>query len=186
MTEIEFSILDRIVERIFDALREAWSGVIKLEPEISAREANPQLFLQIYLPSEMVILLTFEITITGNSGTMSLCIPYVVLEPVAQRLNSRSMFSGKARTRSLEENSSLYFDKLKKVDLDVSVILGKMKVKMKDLLDLSVGDVVPLQTRSDDELMVMVGEKPKFYGIPGISRKSKAIRITRLISTSED
>ena len=185
MTEIEFSILDRIVERIFDALKEAWGGVVKLEPEISAREANPQLFLQIYLPSEMVILLTFEITITGNSGTMSLCIPYVVLEPVAQKLNSRSMFSGKAKART-DENRALYYSKLRKVDLDLSVILGQMNLKMKDLLELTEGDVVPLKTRSDDELLVTVGERPKFYGVPGVSRKNKAVRITKVISGTED
>ena len=76
LTEIEQTIIEKVLYRSFDCLHEAWANVLPLNLSLEASETNPQLLMQRYLPSEMVILMTFEVMMGEISGTLSFCIPY--------------------------------------------------------------------------------------------------------------
>jgi flagellar motor switch protein FliM len=182
MTEIEQSIILKIIDRIFEALAEAWGGVVRLRLSLKATETNPQLFLQLYLPTEMVILMTLEVNIGENSGTFCICVPYVVLEPVAQSLSSRSWFS--ARKSDLHSDDPEKLETyVKKVAIPVSCYLGNTELKVSEILNLEVGDVVPLENRTDEEIVVEVSGKAMYMARPGTHRKNRAFKITRPIGS---
>lgn len=179
LTEIERSILVKIIERIFDSMEEAWASVVSLKMDLKATEANPQLFLQLYLPTEMVILMTHEANVGNTVGTFCICIPYVVLEPVAARLSSRSWFSGKTGTD--EPGQSPMEGHLRKFNLPLTATLGQTHLKIRDLLGLEKGDVVSLDQRKDEEISVSLSGKPMFLGRPGTHRRHRAFKVTRVL-----
>jgi len=182
ITEIEQSIILKIIDRIFEALKEAWEGVIHLRLSLKATETNPQLFLQLYLPTEMVILMTLEVNIGDNSGTFCICVPYLVLEPVAQSLSSKSWFSAR-KSDSHSDDPEKLENHIKKVAIPVECYLGNTELKLSEILNLEIGDVIPLDTRTDEEILVQVSGKPMYLARPGRHRKNRAFKITRQIGS---
>jgi len=74
---------------------------------------------------------------------------------------------------------------LNKVDLDLTVYLGGTVLKVKEILDLRVGDVVPLRARVNDRIPILVGGKHRFWGKPGVVKKHRAVQICDVLSTEE-
>ncbi len=184
LTEIEQVLIERILQRAFNCMQEAWAGVYKLSFSLETTDTNPQLFMQLFLPSEMVILTTLEISLGDSVGTMSVCFPYVVLEPVAQLLSARSWFtSGRKPVDSPDQQ--VLRDRLQRVEMPMVAYLGDAGVKVTDLLRLAVGDVIVTRTRRDRPVWMMVGNEVKYQGVPGVARAKKAVRITRIIKPGD-
>ncbi len=184
LTEIEQTIIEKIIYRAFDNLREAWSNVTDLNPSIEATETNPQLFIQLNLPTEMVVLMTLEIRLGESTGTMSICIPYVVLEPVSQQLSSKSWFSASQRRMDNASVEALR-TRVRKVGLNVTAVLGETKLSLSELLNLKEGDVIELNQYVTEPLLVKVGNTFRFRGFPGRVKKHNAAKITQIISEEE-
>lgn len=184
LTEIEQTIIEKVILRAFDCMREAWANIVPLQPSLNKMETNPQLFLQLYLATEMVILMTLEIICGDTSGTMSLCVPYVVLEPITQDLKPGSWFTS-SRGRGESPHLKLLQRRLERVDMEIVVELGRAQSTVREVLGLEVGDVIRLHTRQDDEIEVRIGEKLRFMGTPGIYRSHRAVKLTRTVSPEE-
>ena len=58
-------------------------------------------------------------------------------------------------------------------------ILGTAKLPMKDLSDLQVGDVIRLDQKIGDPLLVTVNGNKWFWGDAGVKKYYKAIRINK-------
>jgi len=184
LTEIEQTLLKRVIDRVCEGLRESWRTVVPIEPELETLETNPQMFLQLYLPTEMVILMTFEVKVGENAGSTSFCIPYVVLEPVVQKLTSRSWFSA-SRKGMGEENRTVLQRRLNQVGLELRANLGKTRLSVREVLDLRIGDVVPLRTRVREDVPVNVGGKPRFRAKLGMKERHRAVQICAVMTPEE-
>ena len=64
------------------------------------------------------------------------------------------------------------------VRLNVRAELGTCQMSLRQVLRLKPGDVLPLDTRRDEPVLVRVEEKAKFYGVAGMAHDGHAIRIT--------
>lgn len=185
LTEIEQTIIEKVLYRAFDCLHEAWANVLPLNLSLEQSETNPQLLMQLYLPSEMVILMTFEVTMGDISGTLSFCIPYPTLEPIASQLSSSSWFAASKKELS-EEHAEVLYDRIRRVSLPIIAYIGAANMTMKELLDLNENDVIQLNSRVDDELVMQIGNEYRYYTKPGIHRGHNAVQITRIISGPDD
>ena len=185
LTEIEQTIIEKVLYRAFDCLHEAWANVLPLNLSLEQSETNPQLLMQLYLPSEMVILMTFEVTMGEISGTLSFCIPYPTLEPIANQLSSSSWFAA-AKKELSEEHAEVLYDRLRRVNLPIVAYVGGAKLSMKELLALNPGDVVQLSTRTNDNFAIQIGNEYRYLGKPGMTRGHNAIKITKIISGPDD
>jgi len=185
LTEIEQTIIEKVLYRAFDCLHEAWANVLPLNLSLEQSETNPQLLMQLYLPSEMVILMTFEVTLGEISGTLSFCIPYPTLEPIAHQLSSSSWYAASKKELS-EEHAEVLYDRLRRVDLPIIAYVGATRLTIRELLELDSGDVIQLNQRTDDEFAVQIGEEYRYFAKPGVHRKHNAVKITRIISGPDD
>lgn len=176
LTEIERSIVERISQRMLDLLREAWENISELAPRVEFIESNPQ-FAQIVSPMEMVIVISLETKVGELEGFINFCIPYIVLEPIIEKLSVHYWFARAPREHKQEYRSSLQ-QKIEAARISLRVILGSTSITVQELLDLQVGDVVPLDRRVDAHLDVLVGNRPKFYAKPGIQNNRLAVQIT--------
>lgn len=185
LTEIEQSLLGRVIAWVAESLTDSWKKVVDLEPEIITIETNPQMYLQHFLPGEMVILLTFDITAGKRSGTMGLCIPHAVVEPIMDRLSSKSWHSATRKTLSDEKKAALYH-RVSTACLPVIAALGTSEVTAGDILDLRVGDIVSLNTRLRDEIPIYVENQKRFYGKPGTFSTNRGVKITQVIEEVDE
>lgn len=92
LTDIELYAIDRLLAGITGNLVVTWSNVISIRAMLSCIETDPQ-FAQIVPPDDMVVLITFEVKIGNTEGMFNLCIPYITLEPVIDRLSAKYWFT---------------------------------------------------------------------------------------------
>lgn len=185
LTEIEHTIIEKVLYRAFDCLHEAWANVLPLNLSLEASETNPQLLMQRELPSEMVVLMTFEVTMADISGTLSFCIPYPTLEPIAMQLSSTSVYSASKKELS-EEHAEVLYNRIRRVNLPVIAYLGSVRLNVRDLVELEQGDVLQLNQRTDEDMYVCVGKDYRYRAVAGIHRKKKAIKLTQILASDDD
>lgn len=185
LTEIEMKIMRNLFERAFDSLREAWSGLIDIDPYLTEIEVNPQ-FLQMISPNETVVVISFNIVIGESSGMINICIPHIVLEPIVPNLSVQYWMQTNKKEMTSEQSAKLE-KRLKKALLPIVVELGTGKMTIEDFLHLQQGDVVSLDRKIEDPLIVKIGNSPKFTAQPGHLKNRMAVQIIEtLIGGDED
>ena len=178
-SEIELLIIERIMGVCVDLLREPWENVVDLHPRLERIETNSQ-FAQIISPSEMIAIVTINVKIGDVEGLMNICLPYLTLEPVMDKLNTKYWYSTmqeKDEQRYTEAIETL----ISKAPIPVKAILGNSTISVNDFVNLQVGDIVRLDTKVDQELDVYVGNIRKFTALPGASGDDYAVRVMSVI-----
>ena len=182
-SEIEMSIIERIMVICMQLLREPWKNVAEINPFLERIETNPQ-FAQIISPSDMVALVTMNVKIGDVEGYMNACLPYITLEDIMDKLNTKFWFS--TMQNASGENYAEYISSMiKRTDIPVKAVLGKSVVSVMDFAGLQVGDVIRLDSKIDDEMEVYVGNIKKFTALPGTSKDNYAVRITSVVREEE-
>ncbi|MDD5090714.1 MAG: flagellar motor switch protein FliM [Candidatus Wallbacteria bacterium] len=184
LTEIEEAVMRRTLVKIFDLLKESWFQVIEIAPKLELIESNPQ-FTQIVAPSEMVLLVTFQIKIGEVEGIMNLCLPYLVLEPIVSKLTTQSWFTPMKNEASSEDIITIE-KKVKNVTIPLKAVLGETKVSVRDVLNLQNGDLVILDRKSDDPINIKIGQRVKFTARPGMLGKFKAVIIEEIYRNDDE
>jgi len=177
-TEIELVLIERLLQQLIEYLKEAWENIISLRPRLEKIETNPQ-FAQIVSPNETVALVTIAIKVGDVEGLLNICIPHMVIEPIMPRLSTKYWFSTSAKETS-EETKEYLQKKIEKTKVTIRAILGKSRITVKEFLELQEGDVIKLDRRKNQELEIMVGNRLKFYGVPGRKEGRVAVKITRV------
>ncbi|MGE7672536.1 flagellar motor switch protein FliM [Lysinibacillus sp. NPDC094403] len=175
LTEIETKIMTNLFERSFDNLREAWENVAEIDPILVELEVNPQ-FLQMISPNETVVVISLNTIIGETSGMINICIPHVVLEPIVPNLSVRYWMQTNTKEMSPEQTKMLE-TRVKQAQLPLSVELGITDITIEDFLTMQIGDVIQLEQKIEDPLLLKVGTLPKFTVQPGKKGKKLAIQI---------
>jgi len=182
-SEIEKILLERVMLQILSFLPEPWESILPLRPRLEKIETNTQ-FAQIIAPTDKVALVVLTLKIGSSEGNISFCLPHRVLEPIVDRLYTRFWYGQKE-----EENKELYRerleDELERVQVPVSVQVGKSKIMVSEFINLQVGDILPLDSYVSSDVDVLVGNMHKFHAKPGTSRGKFAVQITDLIEREE-
>lgn len=185
LTEIESAVIEGVIVRVLGNLREAWSNVIDLRPRLGRIEVNPQ-FAQIVPPSDMVVLVTLETKIGEVEGMMNFCIPYITIEPVISKLSGQYWYSS-VRRGTTTENLMVIKERLNSVVVPIIVEIGKIEVKVRDVLALKVGDYIKLDSvKITDNFIVKVGDREKFECRPGILGSKIAVQIVKCYGITEE
>ncbi len=179
LTEIEQRLVSRITDLFCREMKHAWENVIELDLSIDRVESNPQL-VQIVPPNEVVVLISFELTLGDARGMMNLCIPFNSIERIANRLSSNSWVSYGTKKAS-PENIQRISSQLNGAMVDVVVELADTNISTADLIGLRVGDIIATEKDVDKPLIVSVEGRPKFHAQPGAFKGRKAIQVTGTI-----
>lgn len=174
-TEIELTIVERILTVCTNLLVEPWQSVQQLEPMLDRIESNSQ-FAQFVTPNEMTSIVTMNIKIGNTEGLMNICIPYTVIEPVIDKVNTKYWYS----TAQIKDDGiyrEVMEESIRKAKIPVRAIMGKSAISVNDFIHLQPGDIIKISTRIEDELDVYVGNIKKFSAIPGAYEDSYAVKI---------
>ena len=177
-TPIELQIVKKVVELAINDLEISWSTIEKIGCSFQRTEINPQ-FVGIVPPTDVVIASTFDVELEQASGTISIVIPYSTIEPIKQKLSTGFQVESDQTDKKLW--TSIIKEQLLDTDVDIKVNLGETEIKLKDLMNLKIGDVISLTQDSSGELDVQVENVKKFKGYYGVHHGTVAMQITRQI-----
>jgi flagellar motor switch protein FliM len=181
LTEIELRLVSRITDLFCSEMKHAWANVLEINPSIDRVESNPQL-VQIVPPNEVVVLISFELTLGDSRGMMNLCIPFNAIERISTRLSANSWVSYGKKTATTE-NIQRISSQLRDATVEVVVDLAETNISTSDLISLRVGDIIATEKDVARPLVVSVEGRPKFHAQPGAFKGRKAIQVVGLINT---
>ncbi len=182
LTEIERRLVGRITTLFLDELKRAWENVVTLKPVVVRVENNPQL-VQLVPPNEVVVLVSFELTLGEIRGMANLCIPYNSIERIASKLSANSWASYGKRQVSPETGERIG-KTLRNSQVHVVVELAKTTITTSELVSLRLGDLITTKKDIHRPLLVKVEGVPKFSARPGLFKGHKAICIEDAIADS--
>jgi len=177
-TTIEQRMIKKVILMALEDLEKAWKPVHNVTISFVRAEVNPQ-FAAIVPPTDVVVVILFEIEMDQVSGTITVCLPYSTIEPIIGKL--------KAGFQSDQlEVDQLWIKRLRErmleAQVEVVVELGKTKITSRDLVNFKVGDIIQLDNDVSNELVIKVEGIPKFRGYPGTMKGSKAIQVSSIIA----
>ncbi len=171
----ETRVIKIILDQAFVDLREAWKPVLPVEFQFVSMEVNPQ-FANIVSPSEVVVVTSFHVELDGGGGTFYVVMPYSMLEPIRDLLDAGLQSDQSERderwTVALRED-------IKGADININCELTDAKLKLRDLLNLKEGDIIPINY--PDRVTLVAEDVPVFRGIYGVHKGAKAVKILEMV-----
>ena len=185
LTQIEQRLVQRITDRATQHLSEAWSNLTPVTFSVNDFESNPQL-VQIVPPNETVVVIGFELKMGNRAGTMSLCIPYNVIEPIMGTLAAQNWFSYTTKKGLHDDHLKKLTRSVNNAPVEVRAFLASTSISMNDLLALQPGDIITTEKGCEQDVLVQVEGKNKFLGQIGQLRGSRAIKINRICQQASE
>jgi flagellar motor switch protein FliM len=179
LSDIEANMMQRTFMKMLKNLNESWKGIAPVKYALKALEESYHL-IQITPPGEIIAAVTLEVTV-GNqdSGLISLCYPYPMLEKYIDSLSSSHLFT----TKDTEENEEIptfedeLLEKMYYAQVPLAVLVGGTRMNVAKVLELKQGDVIRLDRLAGNDLLMCINHKPKFFCQPGVLRQNMAVCI---------
>lgn len=177
LTDIEKALAKKVINIIIKSLEDSWNTIIPVTGKFISLDDNYQ-SIQVATAGEIVALLTFEVQISGKHfGLFSLCFPYPVLETVLGHLSTQHIFQTKGLVASNDESLKM-ISKINTSNVDLRVQFGQCSITLGDFLQLSEGDIIKLDNKVQDDLIVKVNGEKKFFARPGTLKDKICVKIT--------
>jgi len=177
LTDIEEALARKVIERTVKTLEIAWSSILPVQSNVVGLDNSYQM-IQVATSGEIVALITFEVQIAGKYfGLISLCFPYPVLENILVHLSTQHIFQTKGIVATTEERQKM-IQKLNTSKVDLSVLFGSCDIALADFLDIKEGDIIKLENKTNEDLIVKVNDEKKFFARPGTLKNKICVKIT--------
>ena len=174
-TQTEQRIIQRLLNLVFDSYGKSWQPVYPIEFEYLRAETNTQ-FANVATPNEVVVATTFEVNFGSVTGEMHICIPYSTLEPI------RDLLSSSMQGEALEVDKRWVGRLSKQVqaaEVTMIVDLAHVQVTLDQILNMSVGDVIPLDV--PEFVTASVDDVPVMECRYGVANGQYALRMERML-----
>ena len=178
-TQIEQRMIKKIAGDILARFENSWSTVYPISAVLKKTETKPE-FVQLVPPNDVMMIVVFAIKGQEFSGNFHLAMPYLMLEPIKERLSPKYL-----REKDRQHTWRPQLKELLK-DTHVTIIaeLGRTKQTVRELLNLHVQDIIKLKAGPEDLIFISVDQVPKYRGYPGIIKGSRAVEIVKLINSN--
>jgi flagellar motor switch protein FliM len=175
-TQTEHRIIQKMLEVVFETYTKSWESVQKLTFEFQRSEVNPQ-FANIATPNEVVVVTTFEVEFNGVGGSIHICMPYAMIEPIRELL-----YSTMQGDHVIADKRWLHLlsRQIQSADIELTALLGHADVTLEQVLKLRNGDIIPLDVPED--VSVTVDGVPVLECKYGVSNSHYALRVVKIQS----
>jgi len=172
---IERKIMKRVVNRIAVEISKNWNSLKEFDCDFVRFESNPE-FVQIVPASEPVIVVSMEVKIRGVSSLLNFCYPYIWVSSIIStpEVQDRILFG--AKQTSTDEINAVS-DSLSSTKVCVKSLLGSNWLRVSEIINLKIGDVIPLNTRISRSIPIYIQNKYTYNGTVGNRNRNYAVRI---------
>ena len=179
-TDIDKNIIKVVNAGLISNLKLAWEDVMSVETEVEGIETNPALN-QTLAPNDPVALITFSVEMGKSNTFINICIPYLSIEKVLDKLVVQYWFQDSDEDVVNESREKLR-KRLNIVEMQLSAVLGTARLTVEEFLNLNIGDVITLNENTKSPIKMMVEDKVYCYGKPGIIGKNMGVEILDIIN----
>jgi flagellar motor switch protein FliM len=178
-TQIEQRMTKKFALDILAAFEHSWSTIYPIKIVLKKTETKP-VFVQMVPPNDTMLIIVFAIKGQEFSGNFHVAIPYLMLEPIKEKLSPKYL-----REKDMEHTWRPQLKELLK-DTQVTIIaeLGRTQQTVRELINLQVEDVIKLKAGPEDLISISVDQVPKYRGYPGVIKGNRAIEIAKLINSN--
>lgn len=174
-SEIDKNILSSITSEMINSMKLAWEGIIDVKPQFEALETNPAAS-QTLAPNEAVALLSFSVELGKSTTYMNLCIPYLSVEKIVDKLIVQYWFKNDDSEVDTDARKKLMAG-IEPAKVNIHVQLGETEITLDDFLKLVKGDVLILDSQYSNPVKVFVEDEECFIGKPGTIGKNLGVEI---------
>lgn len=177
-TEIELVLVERMLRQFMPLFVEGWNKVMKTSIFLDRIETNPQ-FAQIVANNETVAIISITVKLGDTEGLVNVCLPHLALEPVNSQLSTKLMYqSGEHQREPATEDIT---QRIARTQLNLTAVFNATEATVREVLGLSVGDVLRLDHSTSEPLTLMVGHLAKFKAGLGVKDNRYAAKISEVI-----
>lgn len=177
-TQTELRIIRRVLDILFETYEESWKPVYPVEFEYIRSEMNTQ-FANIATPNEIVVAITFNVELGEEGGDMHFCFPYSMLEPIKDMLTSTLQ----GEVLGVDKRwVRLMTQQIQAAEVEIVADLAKQKLTLHEVLDLKVGDVIPMSI--SEEVEVVADNVPVMQCKYGSFNGQYALRVQKLLRSN--
>ncbi len=177
-TDIEQSILLDIVNLMLSDLRNIWAIITEIKFEVTTQETSANV-VQIVAPSEVVVLIVFEVKMGDYKGIINFCIPVITLEPILTKIGTHDMLSISKKEYVNREKVDI-LQILENVLIRVEAYLGDFNISIEKFLNLKPNDIYILQKNTNEPCEIYCNGIKKFEAKIGKLKNKKAVKILKL------
>ena len=182
-TAIEEKVVQRVMGDLLQALRAAWIRVVDFDPTF---ESIPYYLQLSQMADDIVIAVDFKVVVSDEfgvllEGDLSVCYPYILIQPIASSLKASQLF-GSSSGASLSDEIR---NGLEKVKAPIRCNLVRDKLRLQDLLEMEIGDVLTFRTNLEQAAEVVIGKTSVFWGRPGTLGRRYTVRVESFISPDD-
>lgn len=181
-TTIEASLVERLVRLILQDLSNAFAPITPVQFRFERIETNPR-FAAIARPGNACVVFTMRIDMQDRGGGIEFLFPYATLEPARELL--LQMFMGEKFGRDSIWESHLARE-IWVTDLDLEALLDEHSVTLREIMELKVGSVLPLNTRPDSRIILRCGDVPMLTGKIGRIGDNLAVEVEDRITAATE
>lgn len=180
-TKIERRMLQRMAMAVLKDMETAWNVAFPIQMALRKIETKPE-FVYLVNPNDQLIIVVFAISTESFSGNIHLCLPSLMLEPIKEQLSSSYL-----REKDRASSFGLEIRKLLgRTEVNMVAELGKTVYSVQDILNFEVDDVLQLNTGPQNNVIMNIERIPKYLGMPGVVKGSKAVQITEVIDQDQE
>jgi flagellar motor switch protein FliM len=179
-TQIEQRMLSKFYNDVLAELEKAWQVAYSVKVVQKRTETKPE-FVNLVSPADLVLIFVFSVAGEEFSGNIHICTPFLMLEPVKDKLSSRYLRE-KDRAHAFRGQLTVL---LRDTQVNMVAELGRSVSTIGRILELEIDDVIKINTGPQDPVVVKVEGTPKYLGMPGTLKGNRAIQISALIKKDE-
>ena len=175
-TQTEHRIIQKMLEVVFETYAKSWEAVQKLEFEFQRSEVNPQ-FANIATPNEVVVVTTFEVEFTGVGGSIHICMPYAMIEPLRELL-----YSTMQGDHVIADKRWLHMlsKQIQSAEIELTAVLGHASTTVDHVLSMKIDEIIPLEVA--ENISVMVDQVPVMECKYGVSNTHYALKVEKMLT----
>ncbi len=177
LTDIERTLMQRLMARTFNSYREAWNHLLTLSLKIEALDSNPQFIPRIIPVDHIVAYTSMELRIGDVSGVMNVALPYLALHSIGQHLTDYQWSTSEAGEGTTEEEAAQLARSVERAEVEIEVELGTATLSLRDLVALREGDLLVFDKGRTEPLIANIQEREKFRVFPGVNKDRIAVRV---------
>ncbi|MFT3951386.1 MAG: flagellar motor switch protein FliM [Oscillospiraceae bacterium] len=182
-TEIELGLLKKVLVRMAELLKEAWSNFMEIDPSLLKIETNPRATPAINI-DEVIVLVTLEIEFALAKHVVTISVPAVGMESIMSKFSDKYTRNTKRFDAVKEqERREDILRGIRTTPLKIDVILAQTKIDISEILTLEVNDIIPLNVPITNNAVVKINDNLWFDGKLGVSGAKKAVKIDHVYKT---
>lgn len=180
-TEIEMALMENVIREMVALLKDAWSNVYEIVPSLVKIQGDLRQ-VQYVSPNETVVIILLDVKIKDVEGTLGFCMPYEILEPVLEHLNTRYWFTErKTLDGDKKQNKEILLVGISGIPMELRAVLGTSHITLEDAIELHAGDVIRLDQHIGDKTVIRSEDGDEWFsGTLGLFKNHMAVRVNEI------